>query len=74
MIRKSNTRDTSGYVSGAYWRERSDMMYYKYLDYILRSVGKDAGGLIDVGSGSCPYLDWWDWIPERVSVDIRVPY
>lgn len=59
---------------GAYWRKRGDMMYYRYLDYILRSVGAKSGSLIDVGSGNCPYLDWWDWIPERVSVDIRVPY
>ena len=48
---------SGGYSSGAYWRKRSDMMYYKFLDYILRSVGKDAGSLIDVGSGNCPYLD-----------------
>lgn len=65
---------SGGYASGNYWRKRSDMMYYKYLDYILRSVGAKSGSLIDVGSGNCPYLDWWDWIPERVSVDIRVPY
>ena len=73
----SKTASRSGrddYASGSYWRKRSDMMYYRYIDYILRSVGKDAGSLIDVGTGNCPYLDWWDWIPERVSVDIRVPY
>ena len=50
------------------------MMYYRYIDYIMRSVGATAESLIDVGSGNCPYLDWFDWIPERVSVDIRVPY
>lgn len=64
----------SGYATGAYWRNRSDAIYYRYVDYIMRSVGQDAKSLIDVGSGNCPYLDWFDWIPDRVSVDIRVPY
>lgn len=30
--------------------------------------------MIDVGSWNCPYLEWWGWIADRVSVDIRVPY
>lgn len=64
----------SGYASGRYWRERMDLMYYQYIDYILRAVANKAQSLIDVGSGNCPYLEWFDWIPERVSVDIRVPY
>jgi SAM-dependent methyltransferase len=64
----------SFYESQKYWRQRSDMLYYSYVDYIIRTVGAEAESLIDVGSGNCPYLDWFDWIPERVSVDIRVPY
>lgn len=71
-----NTDNTtkSGYASGNYWRQRSDMMYYRYIDYIMRCVGAKARSMIDVGSGNCPYLEWFDWIPNRVSVDIRVPY
>jgi hypothetical protein len=30
--------------------------------------------MIDVGSGNAPYLEWFDWIPRRVSVDLEVPY
>ena len=62
------------YASQSYWRKRSDMLYYRYIDWIVRATGANARSLIDVGSGNCPYLDWFDWIPERVSVDIRVPY
>jgi hypothetical protein len=64
----------SPYSTQDYWRKRSDMLYYRYIDYMVRAVGVSAKSMIDVGSGNCPYLDWFDWIPERVSVDIRVPY
>ncbi len=63
-----------GYLSGKYWRERSDMMYYKYIDYIVRVAGSRAQSILDVGSGNSPYLEWFDWIQEKVSIDIRAPY
>lgn len=72
--KKPRGSGASGYASQEYWRKRSDMLYYRYIDHILRHVGAGADSLIDVGTGNCPYLDWWDWIPHRVSVDIRVPY
>jgi len=62
------------FLSGQYWLQRSDLMYYKYIDYILRCVGSKACSLVDVGTGNCPYLEWWDWIPKRVSIDMRAPY
>ena len=62
------------YASGTYWLERSDLIYYRYIEYIMRVVGRDASSMIDVGSGNCPYLEWFDWITDRRSVDIRVPY
>ncbi|MFN3825168.1 MAG: class I SAM-dependent methyltransferase [Pseudorhodobacter sp.] len=62
------------YASQRYWRERSDMIYYRYIDYMVRCVGKDAQRMLDVGSGNCPYPEWFDWIETRISVDIRVPY
>lgn len=70
----SETKARGGYSSGSYWRQRSDALYYSYVDYIMRVVARDAKSMIDVGTGNCPYLDWFDWIEERVSVDIRVPY
>jgi methyltransferase family protein len=63
-----------GYASGDYWAERSELLYYQYFRFIVRCVGHDARSMADVGSGNCPYLDWFDWIPERVSIDLRTPY
>ncbi|RSK32913.1 hypothetical protein EJA01_11370 [Rhodovulum iodosum] len=71
---ENQTNRPSNYQSGKYWQERMDMLYYQYLDYIVRTVASSAESMIDVGSGNCPYLEWFDWIPERYSVDIRVPY
>lgn len=62
------------YASGSYWAKRSDMLYYRYVDFIVRTVAAEADSLIDVGTGGCPYLEWFDWIPERVSFDLRHPY
>jgi hypothetical protein len=65
---------TQSYGDGSYWAVRADMMYYHYVDFILRTVGRDAGSLIDVGTANCPYLEWFDWIPTRVSFDRAPPY
>jgi len=62
------------YQTGVYWQRRSDLLYYQYFRFIIRCVGADAKSLVDVGSGNAPYLEWFDWIPERVSVDLEVPY
>jgi SAM-dependent methyltransferase len=62
------------YETGDYWRRRSDMLYYQYFRYIIRCIGPQAKSMIDVGSGNAPYLEWFDWIPKRVSVDLEVPY
>ena len=62
------------YASGRYWARRSDMLYYRYVDYMVRTVAAEARSLIDVGTGGCPYLEWFDWIPERVSFDLDDPY
>ena len=64
----------SSYADGRYWAKRSDMLYYRYVDYVMRVVATDARSLIDVGTGGCPYLEWFDWIPDRVSFDLRSPY
>ena len=64
----------SGYANGAYWQGRTDLMYYKYFFALMRCVAKDAVSLIDVGTGNSGYLEWLDWIPQKDSVDIRVPY
>ena len=62
------------YETGGYWRRRSDMLYYQYFRFIVRCIGADARSMIDVGSGNAPYLEWFDWIPREISVDLEVPY
>lgn len=64
----------TAYETGAYWRSRSELMYYKYFFELMRCVAKDATSLLDVGSGNAGYLEWLNWIPTKVSVDIRSPY
>jgi SAM-dependent methyltransferase len=75
-MQKQATKSASKpqYTHKAYWHKRSDMLYYQYIDYIVRTIGRNARTMIDVGSGSCPYLDWFDWIPRRISIDPNVPY
>jgi hypothetical protein len=70
--RKSKKK--SDYQTQSYWKRRSGMIYYRYIEKIIEQLGASAQSMIDVGSGNCPYMEWFDWIPERVSVDIRVPY
>lgn len=36
------------YSAGTYWADRMDMMYYRYVDYIVRTLAHDATSLIDV--------------------------
>lgn len=49
-------------------------MYYQYIYYILRTAAADARSLLDVGTRDCGYLEWMDWIEERVSIDLVKPY
>ena len=57
-----------------YWNARYDMLYYKYIDYVVRVVGVDAKSLVDVGSRGGSYVEWFDWIPKKVSIDLQKPY
>ena len=64
----------SKFASGAYWNDRQDLIYYRYVDFILRCIAADARSLLDVGTGNCPYPEWFDWIPARTSIDLMNPY
>lgn len=57
-----------------YWRKRSDLLYYQNFRFLVRCIGRDARSMVDVGSNKSPYLEWFDWIPDRVSVDLEKPY
>jgi hypothetical protein len=62
--------------SGAsgYWDRRRDMIYYDYLRRMVGRFGAEARSLIDVGAHETPLAEEFDWIPERVALDIRAPY
>jgi hypothetical protein len=45
------------------------MMYYQYLDYLIRALATDAKSLIDVGSTNAQYIESFHWIPKRNTLD-----
>jgi len=57
-----------------YTEKRKNFIYYEYVDRLVRGLAYDAQSLIDVGSHDVPLIDTFDWIPERVTLDIRKPY
>lgn len=56
-----------------YWEYRRELVYYHTLANFVRLLGHDAKSLIDVGSAGCAYLAWFDWIPDRTSLDLSYP-
>jgi hypothetical protein len=60
--------------SDSYWHKRQSELYYKVFRVLVEGLGKDAGSMLDVGSAGCPYLDWFDFIPDRASMDLHKPY
>lgn len=74
-------RDTSRFIRRAlgipqksYWERRQKARYLREVRRLVSEVGGDARSMLDVGSNGCAYLDWFGWIPRRVSVDIERPY
>ena len=57
-----------------YWNRRRHSVYLRQVDTIVSAVGARAGSLIDIGSKECEYINWFGWIPDRVSLDINKPY
>lgn len=57
-----------------YWVNRMDAIYIQYAYFMARVIGRDASSVLDVGSKKCGYLDWMDWIPKKVSIDLVNPY
>jgi len=65
---------TLGADTPDYWQSRRDAIYLQRVAKLVQSVGGSAISILDVGSNGCPYLDWFEWIPKRVSVDLQAPY
>lgn len=57
-----------------YWERRSNLMYYRYVDALVRAFAADATSLLDVGSRNTPIIEQFDWIPRRHALDIEKPY
>ncbi|MBX4145823.1 hypothetical protein K1X09_00420 [Paenibacillus lautus] len=60
--------------SPSYWEKRSNMMYYQYIKYMVQALAADANSLIDVGSSNAEYIESFDWISKRNTLDIENPY
>lgn len=52
-----------------YWEARKHMLYYQAIFQYMSVIARDANSVIDIGSGSARYLDWFTWIPERTVLD-----
>jgi hypothetical protein len=64
----------AGKQAQTYWETREHLNYLRDVRVLASKVGADAESIIDVGSNACPYLEWFDWVPRRVSIDISKPY
>lgn len=49
-------------------------MYYRYINYMVKALAHDAKSLIDVGSSNAEYIERFNWIPIRHTLDINNPY
>ena len=74
MISGSGVPPPNGFQQMSYWEKRSSLIYYRYIDLIVRGLAANAKTMIDVGSYNTPNLELFDWIPERHSLDIKRPY
>ncbi len=72
--KRAERKKAAIYSSGEYWQDRMDLLYYGYVDFIMRTLAREARSHLDVGTANCPYQEWFDWIPERISFDRAPPY
>ena len=71
-MEKDNTEKTKKRES--YWKRRSHLMYYQYLDQMVRVLAKEANSMIDIGSSNIPIIESFDWVPYRYALDLNQPY
>jgi len=58
----------------SYWERRKNKNYLREVFHLSQEIAPDAKSIIDVGSNKCEYLEWFEWIPNRVCVDLETPY
>lgn len=61
-------------LAADYWEKRKDTLYYQVFRVLTQGLSIKANSMIDIGSGGCPYLDWFPNVPNRASLDIERPY
>jgi hypothetical protein len=61
-------------ATNAYWESRKNLVYYQVARILTEKLGAGCKSMIDVGSSGCPYLDWFQFIPDRTSLDLLKPY
>lgn len=57
-----------------YWEERRETVYLQHVYALSCFIGRNAESIIDVGSNGCPYLEWFPWIENKLSIDLHHPY
>ncbi|HUT64388.1 MAG TPA: hypothetical protein VMZ04_10580, partial [Anaerolineae bacterium] len=57
----------------SYWKQRKSFGYYKQVLEFARMYVPEGGSILDVGSGDCKYITWFDWFEEKQIIDIRNP-
>lgn len=62
------------YLLPGYWKERHNMMYYKYIDLWVRVLAINSKSIIDIGSSRAPFIERFDWIKSRFALDMHEPY
>ncbi len=72
--KSSNDKQTHIYKKKNYWDKRSHLMYYKYIDKMVKKLATNCKSIIDVGSGDTPLVERFEWIPYKYTLDLRKPY
>ncbi|MDT9198786.1 tetratricopeptide repeat protein [Limnospira sp. PMC 1042.18] len=72
--RAAELKDGIKKEQSSYWSKRESSIYIFAVRQMINKIGSSAASIIDVGSNGCPYIDWFSWIPERYSLDLRNPY
>lgn len=65
---------TKNGVDDHYWARRSNMMYYKYIDILVKAFAYEAQSIIDIGSANTKCIELFEWIPQKFTLDIKNPY
>jgi hypothetical protein len=61
-------------MAKSYWEKRHWMLYYRYLEMVVRGVASDCKSMIDVGAYNIPVIEKFGWVEDRVALDLQNPY